>query len=72
MGRRKLTRVLLESGCNKDVKNKVKFPKFFINLLTSGVFEQSLVRNSAGGMSKNPGGPVLKDLDWLERLVNPF
>ena len=23
MGRRKLTRVLLESGCNKDVKNKV-------------------------------------------------
>ena len=24
MGRRKLTRVLLESGCNKDVKNKVK------------------------------------------------
>ena len=23
MGRRKLTRVLLESACNKDVKNKV-------------------------------------------------
>ena len=43
MGRRKLTRVLLESGCNKDVKNKVKFSKIFINLLTSGVFEQSLV-----------------------------
>ena len=27
MGRRKLTRVLLESGCNKDVKNKVPIYK---------------------------------------------
>ena len=27
MGRRKLTRVLLESACNKDVKNKVSWTK---------------------------------------------
>ena len=33
MGRRKLTRVLLESGCNKDVKNKVCI-KFYINLIS--------------------------------------
>ena len=33
MGRRKLTRVLLESGCNKDVKNKVCI-EFYINLIS--------------------------------------
>ena len=27
--------------------------------------------SSAGGRYKNLGGPVLKDLDRLERLVNP-
>ena len=29
------------------------------------------IKSRAGGRSKNLGGPALKDLDRLERLVNP-
>ena len=41
MGRRKLTRVLLESGCNKDVKNKVckiLKPNYFKKQSSSSLF----------------------------------